>query len=186
MVKGKMMPIGPLMIEHRLIERMLEVMKRELEAIKASSQVDHDLIAQMVDFIRMYADRCHHGKEEGILFREAGKKDLSAEHQTILKELVDEHAWARGVTGMLVGANEKHRQGDREAWRSSSTPWKNWCRFIRSISRKKTGVFFLPLMAYFSNEEKDTLLEEEYTFDRGLIHEKYEMIVKKNEEKYGL
>jgi len=62
------------MIEHRLIERMLSVFKKVLDKIESEHEVDPVFVDIAVDFIRMYADRTHHGKEEDILFRELNKK----------------------------------------------------------------------------------------------------------------
>ncbi len=64
-----MLPIGPLMIEHRLIERMIKVMQEGLQRMKTERKADPLFIETAVDFIRTYADQCHHGKEEDILFR---------------------------------------------------------------------------------------------------------------------
>lgn len=60
---------GPLMIEHRLIERMISIIKDVLRQIESTQKVDPVFVDTAVDFIRNYADRTHHGKEEGILFR---------------------------------------------------------------------------------------------------------------------
>ncbi|MBD3255222.1 MAG: cation-binding protein, partial [Candidatus Lokiarchaeota archaeon] len=76
-----MLPIGPLMIEHRLIERMVDVLKAELDKIKKTGEVDPFFIDLSVDFFRTYADETHHGKEEDILFRELKKKSLNPEHE---------------------------------------------------------------------------------------------------------
>ena len=64
-----MKPIGPLMWEHRLIERMVKLLKKELIKIKEIDKVDTNFILIVVDFFRTYADRTHHGKEEDILFK---------------------------------------------------------------------------------------------------------------------
>jgi hemerythrin-like domain-containing protein len=72
-----MNPIGPMMWEHRLIEKMLRLFDGEIRKINKNVQIDTVFIDTAVDFIRMYADRTHHGKEEDILFRELAKKQLS-------------------------------------------------------------------------------------------------------------
>ncbi|MBS1237970.1 MAG: cation-binding protein, partial [Deltaproteobacteria bacterium] len=54
-----MLPIGPLMIEHRLIEKMIKVMKGQLDHIQTGKPVSSPLIETITDFIRAYADRCH-------------------------------------------------------------------------------------------------------------------------------
>jgi len=73
-----MMPAGPLMIEHRLIERMIKLMEKEIAHMKKENRADIVFIDAAVDFIRTYADRCHHGKEEDILFRDLAKKKIPA------------------------------------------------------------------------------------------------------------
>lgn len=52
-----MMPIGPLMIEHRLIERMLDVMREELNIFEKEKKLNPELLEMAIDFIRTYADR---------------------------------------------------------------------------------------------------------------------------------
>ena len=69
-----MKPIGPLMWEHRIIEKMIDVLRNEIKTITEKSDVNAVLIDQAVDFFRTYADRTHHGKEEDILFRDLAKK----------------------------------------------------------------------------------------------------------------
>jgi hemerythrin-like domain-containing protein len=186
MNQKKMMPVAPLMIEHRRIERMIEVMRRHLAEVRDKQTVDHDLINQMVDFIRMYADRCHHGKEEDILFRDAEKKNLSHDHRRVLQELIDEHQWARGVTKALVEANDRHRQGDAGALETIVDSLKKLTGFYPDHIEKEDRHFFLPLMDYFSQEEQDAMLAEENEFDQGLIHEAYERMVAKNEKRFGV
>ena len=65
-----------------------------------------------VDFIRTYADRTHHGKEEGILFRDLAKKQLSPEHVRIMSELMEEHKHARNTVSKLVEAKERYIKGE--------------------------------------------------------------------------
>ena len=76
-----MMPIGPLMIEHRLIERMIRLLGERSDEAMEHEEIAPGFIDTAVDFIRIYADRTRHGKEEDILFRDLGAKDLSAEDQ---------------------------------------------------------------------------------------------------------
>ena len=71
------------MIEHRLIERMMTLMARELTRIKDNAAVEPEFafvdpvfIDTAVDFIRTYADRCHHGKEEDLLFEALAAKEI--------------------------------------------------------------------------------------------------------------
>ena len=79
-----------------------------------------ELIDSGVDFFRTYADRCHHGKEEDILFRDLAKKRLSPEHKKIMDELIHEHRFGRETVGKLVSAKERYVKGDKAALRARS------------------------------------------------------------------
>lgn len=54
--------------EHENISRMLEVIRQACIGILELSPVDVGDFRDMVDFIRNYADKHHHGKEEKCLF----------------------------------------------------------------------------------------------------------------------
>jgi len=88
---------GPLMIEHRLIEQMLTVIQRTLEHAEQTQAIDPCFVDTAVDFIRVYADRTHHGKEEDILFRELRKKPLSNEDRLLMDELIEDHIFSRNI-----------------------------------------------------------------------------------------
>jgi len=103
------------MIEHRLIERMLSVINGILAKIESKHKVDPVFVDTAVDFIRVYADRTHHGKEEDILFRELNKKALTSEDSQIMKELIVGHVFGCRTTEALVEANTRYRNGDEAA-----------------------------------------------------------------------
>lgn len=180
-----MMPIGPLMIEHRLIERMIEVMKRQVQRWEREGKADPSFIETAVDFIRTYADRCHHGKEEDILFRDLGKKTISSDHQRIMEELLEDHRWGRKTTGRLAEANEAYRKGDAGEAVTILDCMKSLVEFYPKHIEKEDRHFFIPIMDYFSKEEKDVMLNKEQEFDRALIHEIYRDCVTKAEGHAG-
>jgi hemerythrin-like domain-containing protein len=90
-----MMPIGLLMIEHRLTERAVPLVECEQDRLRRGRSPDVARLTEVVDFLRTYADRCHPGKEEDILFAELREKEVSQQHQTILDQLLREHEQAR-------------------------------------------------------------------------------------------
>src|SRR5574340_1190819 len=106
---------GLLMIEHRLIERMLAIIQNELAQAEKNKTIDHLFVDKAVDFIRIYADRTHHGKEEDILFRDLNNKRLSEADRQMMNELVEEHVLGRSITKALVEANTRYRNGDSSA-----------------------------------------------------------------------
>ena len=185
-----MLPIAPLMIEHRLIEKMIGMIQKEIDRAELQKRIDPEFIDLAVDFIRMYADRCHHGKEEDILFRDLGQKPLSAEHKRIVEELVEEHRQGRKTVAGLVEAKGWYLKGDPEALPLMLNLMKFLVAFYPRHIEKEDKHFFLPIMNYFSPEEKEAMLKEESEFDKNLIHQIYrerigqaELILGKEEQK---
>lgn len=179
-----MQPIGPLMTEHRLIERMVALVQQELDRIQNNIAVDPEFafvdpvfIDTAVDFLRTYADRCHHGKEEDILFVELEKKGLSPEHRRIMDELTAEHVKARETTKSLLKAKEDYLRQEGEALNHILAQLKTLAELYPKHIDKEDNHFFIPCMDYFTQAEKDEMLERMFEFDRQMIHEKYRTIV---------
>lgn len=172
-----MMPVGPLMKEHRLIERMIRLMEKELGRLNAGEELDPGFIDIAVDSIRTYADRCHHGKEEDILFRDLAEKPLSAEQSRTMRGLIEEHVYGRKTTGTLVAAKERHLQGDEQAFDVVTRSLRDLVEFYPVHIEKEDKHFFLPCMEHFTRQEQEKMLTEFWEFDRALIHEKYAGIV---------
>ncbi len=171
-----MKPIGPLMWEHRLIEKMLASMMRHIDQIEKSKKVNPLIIDIAVDFIRTYADRTHHGKEEEILFRDLAKKDLTPELKKIMQELLDEHIWGRKTTAALVAAKVKYLEGDNDELPRIIDLARQLGNFYPKHIEKEDKHFFYPCQEYFDRDEQNKMLNEFWEFDRKMIHEKYNKI----------
>lgn len=172
-----MQPRGPLMIEHRLIERMIQRIRVELQKIERSGKADSLFIELVVDFIRTYADRTHHGKEEQIMFRELGKKELSEKDRSLMDELIQEHAMGRVLTADLVEANRRYKNGVEKALSAIVVKLKTLVDFYPQHIEKEDKKFFPDVMGYLSQQEQDRMLKEFWEFDRQMIHEKYRILV---------
>jgi hemerythrin-like domain-containing protein len=176
-----MKPIGPLMREHRRIERIVPVLNTELERIGKGNQANAELLTVAVDFFRTYADRTHHGKEEDILFKELAKKPLSQGHKTVMSELIQEHIYARKTVSALVADKDAYSKGDKGAVKNIVKHLTELVDFYPAHIEKEDQHFFYPVLDYFSKQEQDDMLKEFWEFDRLLIHEKYQKVIEELE-----
>lgn len=141
--------------------------------MEAEGTADLAFIDSAVDFIRNYADRCHHGKEEDILFRDLESKPLEDPYKQILRELTQEHVHGRHLTGLLVEAAARYRQGEQEALGDILSAAGELVAFYPKHIEKEDRHFFVPTMECFSKKELADMLERFHEFDRQLIHERY-------------
>jgi len=86
--------------EHRVIEMVLGAVDREVRRAARGEAVDPAFFAQAIDFIRHFADKCHHGKEEGILFKRMNEKGIPVDG---------------GPIGVMLAEHEEGRQYVRAA-----------------------------------------------------------------------
>jgi hemerythrin-like domain-containing protein len=176
-----MKPIGPLMWEHRLIEKMARLFNAEITRIREQNRVNTVFIASAIDFFRTYADQTHHGKEEDILFRDLATKNLSQEHERIMKDLIEEHVFARKTVGRLLEANKKYLEGDSNSSADVILSLQMIIDLYPKHIEKEDKHFFFPILDYFTAKEQNAMLKEFWDFDKNMIHEKYKKLVEEYE-----
>lgn len=91
--------IADLRHEHAAILAALPLLERL--AARAGSSADAIDLAALLDFLREFVDRCHHGKEEDLLFPAMVKAGL-ADHGGFIDELRAEHLQGRELLQRLV------------------------------------------------------------------------------------
>jgi hemerythrin-like domain-containing protein len=181
------MPIGYLMLEHRLIERMVKIMAQKLSKMKEKNKVGPDFITTAIDFLRAYADKCHHGKEEDILFKELLDKKISSEHKRAVEELIEEHKKGRVVVGKLEVARENYANGKAGSLKDIKAHIKWLIEFYPRHIGKEDKEYFIPFMGYFTKPQQDKMLVSFCEFDSTLtqaktpVQDKYRNIVEKLE-----
>ncbi len=170
-------PVGVLMIEHRLIERALDILESHIK--KPDTQPDVIAYSRIIDFFGTYADATHHGKEEDILFIEADKKALPEELVTILAELRREHIKFREYRSIMEKANREIADGRTEAVAVLYSTAAEFIPLLRRHIVKEDKIFFPGFNAMQHDEERKAMLESFKAFDVERIHETYRLVVER-------
>lgn len=181
--KRTMQPIAPLMIEHRLVDRMIAVIDAEQNRMDRDKTVDPAFVDTIIDFIVFYVDKTHHVKEENILFAAVATRDITAEQKKIMDELIQEHRMALQIVERLSDAKLRYEKGDVAAIQGINTALGEITTLYRKHVITEDKHFFLPVMKYFSKEEKDAMLQQMWDYDRTMIHVKYRDVIKRLETK---
>ena len=172
-----LLPIGPLMIEHRLIEQLIAILVDHVKKATDAKLIDLTLIDRGVEFMRRYADRCHHGKEEDILFKALQEKELDSTYKNILDELVYEHSLAREAVKNLALASEKAAAGDVNSYADIVKMVEKIAALYPPHIEKEDKHFFIPVMDYFSKSEQDDMMLKFLEADQKLLYENYYLMV---------
>ena len=174
-------PAGPLMQEHRVIERMIALLRVELVSIAGTGRADTAFLDSAADFIHTYADLCHHGKEEHILFALLASRELEPDLASEMADLIQDHVLGRKMTRGLVDANRRYATGDKEAVAEIQSAIQSLVDFYPVHIAKEDKHFFKPALQQLTADERDQLLLDFDEFDRGLIHRRYRGLVEQLE-----
>jgi hemerythrin-like domain-containing protein len=90
-----------LMNEHRVIETVLGSLDTLAQRVEEGRDVPREEIGQFVDFFRNFADKCHHGKEEDLLFSTLEDYGFSAEAGPVAV-MLSEHERGRAYLQALA------------------------------------------------------------------------------------
>jgi hemerythrin-like domain-containing protein len=126
--------------EHQLILGVAEGMER-LVREAADDRWDLDAFADCVTFIRLFADACHHGKEEDLLFPELEKSGMPHEEGPIAV-MLHEHQQGRAFARRMADALPDARKGDAEARATLRHAAGGYVDLIRGHIMKEDHVLF--------------------------------------------
>ncbi|MCW4003300.1 MAG: hemerythrin domain-containing protein [Candidatus Bathyarchaeota archaeon] len=171
------MPVDMLVIEHKLILQAVEKIKKEIGQIEAAKAANPNYLATAVDFFRTYADRFHHGKEEGILFRALSQRNLNETDQKVMMELMIEHGVARRTVTALDNAKGEYIEGKQEALTHILDLLNTLVKLYPAHIEKEDAHFFYPSMAYFTEKEQNEMQTSFITFNQNFTDKKYQQVI---------
>lgn len=98
-------PMKKLVDEHGLIKRWVAIVPGIIGKLDLSTEPGRQVVSQGIDFIRSYADKFHHAKEEAILFK------YFDENLDIIKTICADHENARArVREMLAALDRRDKE----------------------------------------------------------------------------
>ena len=100
--------------EHRLIERMIKVVRKVCMNVLQGEDINYDDFYIIVDFIKNYADDIHHKKEEDVLFNKMIEHLGESAEIAVKHGMMVEHDLGRLYIRDLVQALENVKSGNGE------------------------------------------------------------------------
>ena len=168
--------------DHRVIERVLAVLERVAEAPQEASWATW---GKVIDFIRNFADKCHHLKEEKILFPTLQRHGIPCEGGPIGVMLV-EHEEGRGYLRLMTLALELAEEVPETARETLVQNARSYLRLLREHIRKEEEVLFEMADEALTQEEQNKLareFEEHEAKEIGAgVHERYLKIAEELKE----
>jgi hemerythrin-like domain-containing protein len=171
-----MNPTGILREEHEHILVMLDVVGAVCDRLERGEKVDAAHLAQIIDFIRGFADGCHHAKEEHVLFPALEAAGIPREGGPI-GVMLHEHVLGRNFVKNMDASLAGIGKGDAAAARSFVENARGYAQLLANHIHKENNVLFVMADQHLSPIEQERVgaefdrVEREETGEG--VHEKY-------------
>ena len=128
--------------EHEAILRMLEATEQVARRMGSGERVEPQVLDNLLEFFRLFADRCHHSKEEDLLFPLLEKKGMPRGGGPIGVMLL-EHDHARGLVGKMAASDKEYATGDAQSGLRWAAAAMDYVGLLREHIAKENQVLFV-------------------------------------------
>ncbi|MEK6674932.1 MAG: hemerythrin domain-containing protein [Planctomycetota bacterium] len=134
---GTESPMQVLKNEHRVIEKVLDAMERQVDG-----PIDREFYTQSIDFLRNFADGCHHAKEEDQLFPILESVGIPRDGGPI-GCMLHEHEQGRALIRLIADNLDAAAQGDAGAAKNVRRAASSYIALLRQHIYKEDNVLFV-------------------------------------------
>jgi len=174
--------------EHKVIKRMLAVIRKACFGVMNGQEINYTDFESMIDFVRSYADKHHHGKEEKILFNKMVDEIGGAAEKLIKHGMLVEHDLGRLHIKELEEALDKVKNGDEEAKLDVLANAISYTHLLHRHIDKEDGVVYVFAEKHLKTDTLNKVDVECEAFEEEMkkedIHNKYLRLVEELEQKY--
>jgi hemerythrin-like domain-containing protein len=167
--------------EHEGIKLMLKIMEKSSNDLKNGKELNSDHYGKIIDFITGFADKCHHGKEEDILFPEMVNHGVPNEGGPIAV-MLNEHQLGRAHIKELSNAFEEFKSGNKSATKGIITSSMDYVHLLRNHIEKENNILFMMADKVLNEAEQTEIFEafEKLEVEKIGIgkHEEYHHLLK--------
>ena len=186
-----MKPTDLLKEEHHGVKLALRVLTKLCEGISSNPEgknVEYaDDLQRLIDFFRVFVDKCHHAKEEEVLFpalMEAGLPQTEGPVQAILAE----HQEGRKLVAEMDAALKSYQQGNRDAVPALVGAATSYARLLLDHIAKEDNILYPVADAQISGDISTRMIEQFEQIETERIglgtHDQFHDMLKEFKTKY--
>jgi hemerythrin-like domain-containing protein len=165
-----------LMSEHRVIERVIKSLETAASRVEAGQPVRPAFFLDAAEFIKGFADGCHHRKEEGVLFKALTDAGMSVEQGPVAVMLY-EHEQGRQFTRGMSAAAQKWEAGDSDAKNEVVKNARGYAALLRQHIGKEDQMLFPMANRFIPLDQQNKVVEDfekvEHDETGPGVHERY-------------
>ena len=178
------MPTEILEEEHHFIQKVVGAMAVLAERLEQGETVGAEKLQRVVDFMRTFADKCHHAKEETHLFTLLEKRGVPVRGCPIAI-LTAEHQRGRALVSTLASATEMYAKDVASAKKNLVETLKALTELYPGHIWKEDYLLFPMTNKVLSAEDQKDLGEKFEMVEKTIgadVHERFEKLAEMLEQ----
>lgn len=184
-----MKPSDILSSEHRVIEQVLNCLELIAKRAEDYGNLDEQSAGETIDFLRAFADRCHHGKEELHFFPAMEAKGFSRESGPT-GVMLYEHDLGRHRVSEMGKALDAFKAGDLLRAKRFAEHARAYIALLRNHIEKEDHCLFNMANQAFTEADQQQLLDAFAKAESESMghktHETYLRITERLAERYDV
>lgn len=173
--------------EHEGIKLMLRIMEKISLDLTDEKALNYDHYEKIMEFLHGFVDKCHHAKEEEVLFPALEKHGIQNEGGPI-GVMLNEHHSGRELVIILDMAIKELNSGNKPAINSIISSSNDYIQLLRNHIRKENDVLFSLADKILSEEEQSEIAEKFEKIEIEKIgigkHKEYHLLLDKLKKSY--
>lgn len=175
--------------EHAAVLVALQILDRVAAAVAAKDAQAPAHLEQLLDFFKGFVDRCHHGKEEDVLFPELERRGVPRTGGPI-GVMLSEHEVGRGLVRAIAEGLARVKREDAGGAAAITEHARAYQQMLQAHIKKEDNVLF-PMADRLVPEDVAAELYEQFeAIERDRVgegkHEAYHRMLHQLKDHYGV
>jgi len=171
--------IKNLVEDHEIIIRALKLLEYFTNRLAEGRYIDRNVFNNLLEFFRIFADRCHHGKEEKVLFPLLERLGIPREGGPI-DVMLYKHNLGRNLINNLSIAIERYYKGEQDAIKDITIYIREYTELLEQHIEKENNILFSMGSLLMSIQDDRYVIEKFEEIERNIG--KHEEFIKAIEE----
>ncbi|MDP1622488.1 MAG: hemerythrin domain-containing protein [Bacteroidales bacterium] len=175
------------MKEHESVLKMLEIMESVSRMLNKGDHVPAGDLEAMLNFLRVFVDKCHHGKEENILFPRLVEVGIPNEGGPV-GMMLHEHVIGRGYIAGFAAGIEKYKAGNKEAATEITENIRNYAGLLSPHIFKENNILYQMADMHLTPQDQTELVARFEKLEEEVVgpekHEQFQQLLKRLTQLY--
>lgn len=173
--------------EHEGVLLALSILDKINKKLEHKEKVDPSHLEQLLEFLKTFVDKCHHSKEEDVLFPEMEKVGIPKDGGPI-KMMLAEHDMGRSYIKGLSEGIEKYLAGDLEAGQQIVKNAKSYISLLKDHIEKENNILYEIADMHLSPRQQSDITKQFDKIEKERVgkgkHEQFHKMLNKLQKIY--